>query len=89
MNTQVHLAQDEGDILVFMPGQEGGATLGSNKMTYVDDVIMGWVGLGSQIDGLGHLGIDSLHHNVDLLLGNVEFLFVSRDIHALVCDCFL
>ena len=22
MNTQVHLAQDEGDILVFMPGQE-------------------------------------------------------------------
>ena len=51
------------DINVFMPGQEGGATLGSNKMTYVDDVIMGWVGLGSQIDGLGHLGIDNVFYN--------------------------
>lgn len=51
------------DINIFMPGQEGGATLGSNKMTYVDDVIMGWVGLGSQIDGLGHLGIDNVFYN--------------------------
>ncbi|SPJ25802.1 cyclase family protein [Palleronia abyssalis] len=51
------------DINIFMPGQEAGATLGSNKMSYVDDVIMGWVGLGSQIDGLGHLGIDNVFYN--------------------------
>lgn len=51
------------DINIFMPGQEAGATLGPNKMSYVDDVIMGWIGLGSQIDGLGHLGIDNVFYN--------------------------
>ncbi|MBJ3764323.1 cyclase family protein [Maribius pontilimi] len=51
------------DINIFMPGQEGGATLGPNEMTYVDDVIMGWIGLGSQIDGLGHLGIANTFYN--------------------------
>ncbi|WBU56147.1 cyclase family protein [Paracoccus sediminicola] len=51
------------DINIFMPGQEGGSSIGPNKMTYVDDVIMGWVGLGSQIDGLGHLGIDNVFYN--------------------------
>ena len=51
------------DINIFMPGQEAGATIGPNKMSYVDDVIMGWVGLGSQIDGLGHLGIDNVFYN--------------------------
>ena len=24
---------------------------------------MGWVGTGSQIDGLGHLGIDNVYYN--------------------------
>ena len=60
------------DINIFMPGQEAGATLGPNKMTYVDDVIMGWVGLGSQIDGLGHLGIDNVFYN-----GNTPADYVS------------
>ena len=51
------------DITVLMPGQEGGRSFGDNKMTYVDDMITGWIGLGTQIDGLGHLGIDNVFYN--------------------------
>lgn len=40
-----------------------GATLGRPKTTYNDDIITGWVGVGSQIDGFGHAGIDSLYFN--------------------------
>jgi kynurenine formamidase len=50
-------------ITVLQPGQAGGATIGPNKMTYNDDIITGWVGIGSQLDGFGHLGIDSLYFN--------------------------
>ena len=50
-------------ITVLQPGQAGGATLGPNKVTYNDDIITGWVGIGSQLDGFGHLGIDSLYFN--------------------------
>ena len=50
-------------ITVLQPGQAGGATLGPTKTTYNDDIITGWVGIGSQIDGLGHAGIDSLYFN--------------------------
>ena len=62
----------EFDVNILMPGQEAGATLGPNQMSYVDDIIMGWVGLGSQIDGLGHLGIDNTFYN-----GNRPADFVS------------
>lgn len=48
---------------VLQPGQAGGATLGPTKTTYNDDIITGWVGIGSQIDGLGHAGIDNLYFN--------------------------
>ncbi|MCM3871649.1 MAG: cyclase family protein, partial [Pyrinomonadaceae bacterium] len=50
-------------ITVLQPGQVGGATIGPNKTTYNDDIITGWVGVGSQIDGFGHLGIDNLYFN--------------------------
>jgi len=53
-------------ITVLQPGQAGGATLGPTKTTYNDDIITGWVGIGSQIDGLGHLGIDSLYFNCNM-----------------------
>jgi kynurenine formamidase len=49
--------------VVLQPGQAGGVTLGGTKTTYNDDVHMGWVGTGSQIDGLGHLGIDNVYYN--------------------------
>ncbi len=35
----------------------------SVTVTYNDDIIMGWVGIGSQLDGLGHIGIDNVYYN--------------------------
>lgn len=49
-------------ITVVQPGQLGGS-LGKTKVTYNDDIISGWSGIGSQIDGLGHIGIDGLYFN--------------------------
>lgn len=50
-------------ITVVQPGQLAGTSLGPNKATYNDDIITGWVGIGSQVDGLGHAGIDNLYFN--------------------------
>lgn len=50
-------------ITVLQPDQAGGASLGPTRTTYNDDIITGWVGVGSQIDGLGHAGIDGLYFN--------------------------
>lgn len=50
-------------ITIVQPGQTAGATLGPTKTTYNDDIIAGWAGIGSQIDGLGHIGIDNLYFN--------------------------
>ncbi|MGB7209981.1 MAG: cyclase family protein [Pyrinomonadaceae bacterium] len=50
-------------VTILQPNQAGGATLGSTKTTYNDDIITGWVGVGSQIDGFGHAGIDGLYFN--------------------------
>ena len=50
-------------LTVLSPGQENGASLGATKTNYNDDIIMGWVGIGSQLDGLGHIGIDGIYYN--------------------------
>ena len=50
-------------VVVLQPGQAGGISLGGTKTTYNDDIYMGWVDIGSQIDGLGHLGIDNVYYN--------------------------
>ena len=50
-------------ITILQPGQTAGGSLGPTKTTYNDDIITGWVGIGSQLDGLGHIGIDSLYYN--------------------------
>jgi kynurenine formamidase len=50
-------------ITVLQPGQIAGGTLGPTKTTYNDDIITGWVGVGSQLDGLGHIGTDYVHYN--------------------------
>lgn len=50
-------------ITVLQPDQAGGASLGPTKTTYNDDIINGWVGVGSQLDGFGHAGIDGLYFN--------------------------
>jgi len=50
-------------LIVVQPGQAMGHTLGPTKTTYNDDIIMGWVGIGSQLDGLGHIGVDNVYYN--------------------------
>jgi hypothetical protein len=50
-------------VLVLQPGQAGGNELGPNKTSYNDDIIEGWVGVGSQIDGLGHIGVNWVYYN--------------------------
>ncbi len=50
-------------ITILQPGQTGGTTVGPTKTTYNDDIITGWAGIGSQIDGLGHVGIDGAYYN--------------------------
>lgn len=50
-------------VTIVQPGQTDGTTLGPTKTTYNDDIISGWAGIGSQIDGLGHVGIDNLYFN--------------------------
>ncbi len=50
-------------ITIVQPGQAGIDGLGPSKTTYNDDIIDGWVGVGSQIDGLGHIGVGYVHYN--------------------------
>jgi kynurenine formamidase len=50
-------------LTVVQPGQAQGATIGPTKTSYNDDIITGWVGIGSQIDGLGHVGVDNVYYN--------------------------
>ena len=40
-----------------------GATLGSNRATGNDDLMYTWMGIGTQIDGLGHMGIEHVYYN--------------------------
>jgi kynurenine formamidase len=37
--------------------------MGPSKTTYNDDIIEGWVGVGSQLDGLGHIGVEHVYYN--------------------------
>jgi kynurenine formamidase len=55
-------------ITVVQPGQAGIPGLGPNKTTYNDDLLEGWVGVGSQLDGLGHIGIEHVYYNGNKLL---------------------
>jgi kynurenine formamidase len=50
-------------VTIVQPTQVGGGSLGPTRTTYNDDMITGWAGVGSQIDGLGHIGIDYLYYN--------------------------
>jgi kynurenine formamidase len=50
-------------LTVVQPGQAGSPGIGPNKATYNDDIIDTWVGIGSQLDGLGHLGVEHVYYN--------------------------
>ncbi len=47
---------------VVQPGQQESARPNVG-MTYNDDVFQGWFGIGSQLDGLGHLGYEGMYYN--------------------------
>jgi len=40
-----------------------GTPLGTNKATGNDDLMYLWMGIGSQIDGLGHMGLNHVYYN--------------------------
>ena len=48
---------------VVQPNQQGGQLLFGYDGNYNDDLLQLWVGIGSQIDGLGHLGEKGLYYN--------------------------
>ena len=51
-------------IYIVQPGQQGGSEgLGPTKTTYNDDILNCWTGIGTQIDGLGHIGIGERYYN--------------------------
>ena len=40
-----------------------GEPQGSNRITANDDLVVSWMGVGSQLDGLGHLGSEHVYYN--------------------------
>lgn len=50
--------------VVVTPADDGsGAPLGANQVTSNDDVLLTHVGIGTQIDGFAHIGINHRHYN--------------------------
>jgi kynurenine formamidase len=51
------------ELFAVAAGDGSGATLGANRATFNDDWMLTWLGIGTQIDGLGHFGIDHVYYN--------------------------
>lgn len=53
------------NLQIVQPNQQGGQKLEQfgYPANYNDDIIQTWLGIGSQIDGLGHLGEGGLYYN--------------------------
>ncbi len=49
--------------IAILGGDGAGGSAGTNKITGNDDFMVTWLGVGSQIDGLGHVGIDYKFYN--------------------------
>jgi kynurenine formamidase len=56
------------------PEEAGGKTSGPNKFTLNDELVNGWTGVGTQLNGLGHIGIDNTYYN-----GNSARDFVTTE----------
>lgn len=53
-------------LTVLQPSQFGKVAqtgIASNRAVFNDDILMGWLGIGSQIDGLGHAGVAGTFYN--------------------------
>ncbi len=53
----------EYDVTILQLSDGSGTPLGENHATGNDDIVRTYVGIGSQIDGLGHMGIDHHYYN--------------------------
>ncbi len=53
----------EYDVMILQLADGSGTPLGTNKAVGNDDYVDTFIGIGSQIDGLGHMGIDHLYYN--------------------------
>ena len=53
----------EYDITVLQLSDGSGVPTGENLVTANDDLVRTFVGIGSQVDGLGHIGINHRHYN--------------------------
>lgn len=51
------------EVHVIYPNQYSGDAYGTNKFNFFDDIISGWIGVGSQIDGLGHAATNGIFYN--------------------------
>jgi kynurenine formamidase len=53
------------NLQVVQPNQQGGQKLSAfgYEANYNDDILQTWVGIGSQLDGLGHLGENGQYYN--------------------------
>lgn len=47
----------------IQPGEQGGQTLGPNKFSFNDELVNAWTGVGTQLNGIGHIGIDNVYYN--------------------------
>ncbi len=50
-------------VTILQPNQIETKGLGPTNLTYNDDMFTGWLGIGPQIDGLGHIGINHTYYN--------------------------
>jgi kynurenine formamidase len=47
----------------IQPGEQAGLSLGPNKFTFNDELVVAWTGVGTQLNGIGHIGIDNVYYN--------------------------
>jgi kynurenine formamidase len=50
-------------IVITQSNDGTGSPVGENRVTANDDLVISYLGIASQIDGLGHLGIDHRYYN--------------------------
>ena len=51
------------NVHILFPNQYDDVAYGDNKFNYLDDIISGWIGVGSQLDGLGHAATAGVWYN--------------------------
>jgi kynurenine formamidase len=47
----------------IQPGEQAGKTTGPNQFTFNDELAVAWTGVGTQLNGIGHIGINHVYYN--------------------------